>query len=147
MQIREQGRQVQLIRSPYDSVKKRCVQKVVHTFHRAGNYISVDINDYLTAEQSSDLSADENKTLSDWLKAKADKSLSDVRKYSIMLASNDIGRLTDAILADGVSEEKALEIWCEIDKLSKALKKAGFPKSSLKAPAIKTGLTDQASLL
>ena len=135
MQIREQGRQVQLIRSPYDSTKKRCVQKVVHTFKQQYSYLSDDITKYLSAEQVADLSDDEKKTLSDWLKARADKTSADDRKYSISGADRQISKSADAISSDGVSAEQAAKIWEAIEKLSKALRKSGHPRSATKAPA------------
>ena len=134
MQIREQGRQVQLIRSPYDSTKKRCVQKVVHTFKQQYSYSSDDVTKYLSAEQVADLSDDEKKTLSDWLKARTDKTTADARKYSISYADSHISKSADAISSDGVSAEQAAKIWEAIEKLSKALKKSGHPKSATKAP-------------
>lgn len=134
MQIREQGKQVQLIRSPYSQEKKRCVQKVVHTFERRYHYSSDDVNEYLSVEQVSDLSDDEKKTLSDWLRAKADKNASDDRKHKISYADKFLSLTADAILSDGVSQEQAAQIWFGIEKLSKALKKSGHPKSALKSP-------------
>ena len=134
MQIREQGQQVQLIRSPYDSTKKRCVQKVAHTFKKRSSYSSDDITEYLSAEKIADLSDSEKKTLSDWLKDRADKKTADDRKNSIIHAYINISKLADAILSDYVSAEQAEKIWLAIEKLSKALKKSGHPRSSLKAP-------------
>jgi hypothetical protein len=128
MQIREQGKQVQLIRSPYDSTKKRCVQKVVHTFKQRYSYSSDDVNRYLSAEQVADLSDDEKKTLSDWLKAKTDKTTADDRKYSISYADSHISKAADAISSDGVSAEQAAKIWEAMTTLSKALKKSGHPR-------------------
>ena len=128
MQIREQGRQVQLIRSPYDKSKKKCVQKVVHKFERRYEYPSADISNYLSPDQIADLSDDEAKTLSEWLKSKVDKKQADDRKYSIEYADNYISKAGDAILSDGVSAEKAKQIWEAMEKLGKTLKKAGHPK-------------------
>jgi len=135
MQIREQGQQVQLIRSPYCKEKKRCVQKVVHTFKRQYYYSSDDVSKYLSVDQVADLSDDEKKKLSDWLKAKADKTSADDRAYSISRADRQISKAADAILSDGVSAEQAVEIWAAIEKLSKALRKSGHPRSAAKAPA------------
>jgi hypothetical protein len=146
MQIREQGRQVQLIRSPYDSTKKRCVQKVVHTFKRQYIYLSDDVTKYLSAEQVEDLSDDEKKTLSDWLKAKADKGSADDRRVSIAYADRQIVKAADAISSDGVSAEQAAKIWEAIEKLSKALKKAGHPRSSTKSPAAPAAPAGQVAL-
>ena len=146
MQIREQGRQVQLIRSPYDSVKKRCVQKVVHTFKKQYIYSSDDITEYLSVQQVEDLSDDEKKTLSVWLATKADKMSADVRRNRIILADTTIEGLADAISSDGVSADQALKIWEAIDKLSKVLKKTGYPKSALKTPAPPVVPAGQANL-
>lgn len=149
MQIREQGQQVQLIRSPYDSTKKRCVQKVIYTFEKQHSYSPASIGEYLSAEQISNLSDGEKKTLSDWLTAKADKKLADDRSISIITAEVNISRLADAILSDKISVKKAMEIWEAIDKLSKALKKSGYSKSSVKpmggspvAPGVLPGQLD-----
>ena len=146
MQIREQGRQVQLIRSPYDPVKKRCVQKVVHTFKQQYSYSSDDITEYLSVQQVEDLSDDEKKTLSVWLATKADKMSADVRRNRIILADTTIEGLADAISSDGVSADQAFKIWESIDKLSKVLKKTGYPKSALKTPAPPVVAVGQATL-
>ena len=149
MQIRIQGKQVQLIRSPYCKEKKRCVQKVVHTFKQQLIYSSDDMNKYLSAEQVADLSDDEKKTLSDWLKAKTDKKSADDRLYAIGFADKQIIRSADAILSDGVSQEQAGRIWEAMDKLAKALKKSGHPKSAFRAPgapAAPASAPDQADI-
>lgn len=125
MQIREQGKQVQLIRSPYDKEKKRCVQKVAHTFQQHHVYSSDNINDYLSVEQVNDLSDDEKKTLSDWLRAKADKSAADGRRNKIIYADNYLTLLADAISTDGINSEKAAKIFEAMAAVTKALKKQG----------------------
>ena len=140
MQIREQGRQVQLIRSPYDPTKKRCVQKVVHTFQQRYSYAPDNLNIYLSDEQLADLSDDEKKTLSDWMKKKADKRKTDDRLYSIRLADSNIIKSADAISAVGVDAEKASTIWAAIEKLSKVLKKAGHPKGKSKGKEVEKPL-------
>lgn len=144
MQIREQGRQVQLIRSPYDATKKRCVQKVVHTFPQSNVGYGSAIDEFLSADQLADLSDDEKKTVSDWLKARADKKAADRRESAISFADGSIGRVADAISSDGVSAEQAARIWAAIDKLSKALKKASYPKSAMKASAAPVAQAGQA---
>lgn len=138
MQIREQGQQVQLIRSPYDKTKKRCVQKVAHHFPKQYAYLSADINQYLSAEQVSDLSDDEKQTLSDWLKERADKALADGRRYKISGADRTLSDLADAILSDGVTPEQAAKITEGLAKVSKALKKKAreAARSKPAAPAV-----------
>jgi hypothetical protein len=147
MQIREQGQQVQLIRSPYDKDKKRCVQKVFMKFERSHSY-DANVNKYLSDNQIKELSADEIKTLSDWLTAKADKLAADVRKSSIFSAEYSISRLADAILSDNVDAAKASEIYAAMDVLAKALKKMGHERpKKLSAKRIDKLADKQASLL
>lgn len=149
MQIREQGKQVQLIRSPYDKEKKRCVQKVVHIFPRQYVYSSDDLTKYLSAEQLADLSDDEKKTLSDWLKARADKSLSDGRRYRIMMADKELSSLADGILSEGINDDVAAVIFEGLAKVAKALRKAGYKapkKAPVAAPAPAVALPGQEGL-
>ncbi len=127
MQIREQGRQVQLIRSPYDSTKKRCVQKVFMTFERSYFY-AADVNKHLSADEVKELSADEIKTLSDWLTVKADKRAADTRSHSISLADKRIADAADAILSDNVDADVAAKIYAAMDVLAKAMKKMGHER-------------------
>lgn len=139
MQIREQGQQVQLIRSHYDSTKKRCVQTVFCHFKRSYKYLSADMNDYLSAEQIVLLSDDEKKQLSDWLKSKSDKDLTDQRMYTILLADKTINLLADAILSyeptkddsmlsADLKEVDSTKIYDAIDRLKKAMKKKGLAR-------------------
>lgn len=146
MQVREQGRQVQLIRSPYDSVKKRCVQKVVATFKQSYFYSSVNINDYLSASQLLILTDGEKKTLSDWLINKSTAVASTNRASVVSESDKFIGRLTDAILADGIPAYQAAQVYAEMDKLAKALKKMGHPRSSLKPVKATAGQSGQVAM-
>lgn len=146
MQIREQGKKVQLIRSPYDREKKRCVQVVAHTFERRYSYSSADLSIYLSAEQLADLSDSERAQLSDWIKAKADKQTADGRKNAIMFADVSIIRAADAILSDGVDEAQAAKIWGAVERLGRALKKAGRPRSSTRATAVPVPVPGQGAL-
>lgn len=145
MQIREQGKKVQLIRSPYDSEKKRCVQKLAHSFPRAWIYTSADLDKYLSAEQIDDLSDDEKQELTAWLSARTDKDTASKMENAISFAGDRINAAADAILSDVKVEEKlAIHMWEAMDKLSKALKKAGFKKPSVKAAQANNA--DQSSL-
>ncbi len=130
MQIREQGQQVQLIRSPYDSTKKRCVQKVFITFKRSYMY-AANVNKYLSDEQIKELSVDEIKTLSDWLTVRADKLSADDRRYAIAAADTRISAIADAILSDGIDTVQAEKVYAEIDKLQKVLRKAGHTRKKV----------------
>lgn len=149
MQIREQGKKVQLIRSPYDPEKKRCVQKLAHSFPRSYSYSSADLDKYLSAEQIADLSDEEKQELTTWLTERSDKNLADSRKSSIELAAHFADQLTDNISSDVVAltEKQAVRIWDAMDKLAKAMKKAGYKKPAIKAAsAAQAGSADQPSL-
>ncbi len=146
MQIREQGKQVQLIRSPYDPARKRCVQRVAHKFERRIMYLSANPADYLSAEQLADLSDDEQQTLAAWLNAKSDKQAADDRSYAIRFADSNIIRLADAILSDGLPDSQhADRIWKAMSQLEKALKKSGHPRP--KRDRAQAATSDQADLL
>lgn len=129
MQIRVQGQQVQLIRSPYDAIKKRCVQKVVHTFQKHDNYLSANIDDYLSDEQREDLSSEEKQLLHSWLRDRFYSHQANERKESIRLAYANIVKTSAAILADGIEDENAQSIYEAIDILRSALKKKGHKKN------------------
>lgn len=129
MQIREQGQQVQLIRSPYDSTKKRCVQKVVHTFKKQDDYLSASIGDYLSDEQRDDLSSDEKQLLHSWLNDRFYSYKANERKEAIRLAYINIVKTSAAILSDGIEDENAQSIYEAIDILRSALKKRGHKKN------------------
>lgn len=131
MQIREQGKQVQLIRSPYDKDKKRCVQKVIHTFAKQFRYQSDDVTKYLSAEQLSDLTDDEKSDLTDWLGKRIDKDSASDRLFAVEYGGERINRLAAAIESGGIDAANAAwaaEIWAGIARLTKTLKKAGYPK-------------------
>lgn len=157
MQIREQGNAVQLIRTPYDKVRKRCYQKVAFSFKQHHSYLSDD-GEYLSADRmtlkrpgtasaedaglgdAGALTDDEQKKLSAWLRAKADQISAGNRQSAISNLGAELGRSASAIAKDGVSAEQAATIWKAIEQLSKALKRSGNPKSA-KAPVAADGLS------
>jgi len=156
MQIREQGQQVQLIRSTYDSTKKRCTQSVICHFKRSYDYSSAILTYYLSAEQIALLSEDEVSQVSAWLKQKSDKGLSDGMKLTIQLADRMINSITDAILSESpenydkilsaeLTDDKATKIYDAIDKLKKALRKKGFVRAK-KSVQVDGGSDEPASI-
>jgi len=134
MQIREQGRQVQLIRSPYDKEKKRCVQKVVHAFKQQPYYSAQDLTRYLSAEQLADLSDDEKRTLGVWLQNKIDARAAAGRETAVSIVSTYASRAAEAISSGRVpvTTEQAAEMWEAMGQLAKALKKADRPRRAAK---------------
>lgn len=149
MQIREQGKKVQLIRSPYDSEKKRCIQKLAHSFPRKWAYLSANLDEYLSADQILDLSDDEKKELTAWLSERSDKNLAETRKYSIDSAPRSTSQLADNISSEVVelTENEAIRVWDALDKLAKAMRKAGYKKPAKPAkPAVQVQSSEQSSL-
>lgn len=122
MQIREQGRKVQCIRSEYDPSIRRSRQKVVATLARWTHTMPTEGLDELTD--------DERKTLADWLAAKQDQSQQATRAYAARSAATWLGDLS-AALASGETDmtpEKAAAIWKGLGDVAKALRKAGHAK-------------------
>lgn len=156
MQIRIQGRQVQLIRSPYDSTKKRCVQQVIHSFD-AGiadkfNPDQPNLDKFLSAQPGRLIKVGKK-----WVEGKAGKTaacppLTDVERgelveyltkchadrvaahldISVQMIDDYAIRAADKIATDGIEKDRAEKIWTALVRLEKALKNAGFPKSAMK---------------
>jgi hypothetical protein len=122
MQIREQGRKVQCIRSVYDPAVQRSHQKVVASFSRYTTTMPTTGLDELT-----DL---ERTELENWLAVKRDQYQSASRAHTARSAEQWLGELTASIAANepAMTPEKATAIWKGIGDVAKALRKAGHPK-------------------
>lgn len=122
MQIREQGRKVQCIRSEYDAVIGRSRQKVVATFPRYTQTMPATGLDELTDK--------ERQTLEDWLAEKREQSQAANRGYVARSAATWLGDLSAAITAGdaAMTPERAVAIWKGLADVAKALRKAGNPK-------------------
>lgn len=121
MQIREQGRQIQCIRSTYDKDKGRSRQKVVATLKRWEKTLPTEGIDELTEAERQELAA--------WLAEREDKSQADSRGYAVVAAAASINRISAALSA-GVeaTPEQAAATWKALVELGKVLRKAGHPK-------------------
>lgn len=121
MQIREQGRLIQCIRSTYDKDKGRSFQKVVATLKRWHSEVPTEGMDELTDAEKQELAA--------WLAERQEKSQASDRAYAVTGASGSLDRIVKA-LAAGVepSPAQAVAIWKGLTDLGKALRKAGHPK-------------------
>lgn len=138
MQFRIQGKQLQLIRSVYDSSKKRCVQHVIHTLDKWTDKMPSD-------EQIEKLTAIEKIDLSAYFVEKADKSLALSRKSSLSSIGYNFSRLSDAISSSKLTEEQSANIWAGLSDVQKAMKKAGHTKPKpMKATVVNL---DQPSLI
>lgn len=123
MQIREQGRKLQCIRSVYDPAPvKRSHQKVVATFPR---YITS-----MPTEGLDELTVQERKELDDWLTTRRNKQQSEHRSFVARSAEKWLGELSAAVTSNepAMTPERAAAIWKGISDVAKALRKAGHPK-------------------
>lgn len=122
MQIREQGRKVQCIRSVYDPAVQRSHQKVIATFPRYTTTMPTTGLEELTDQ--------ERLTLENWLAAKREQYQTSNRAHVARSAEQWLGELTASIAANepAMTPERAAAIWKGIGDVAKALRKAGHPK-------------------
>ena len=145
MIIREQGQQLQLIRSPYDPAKKRCTQKVIATFEKRFTYdmdkiLSDDkLNNIIYGDKH--LSDDERKKLTEWLQARVDSAVKFSAETAVRYAKGRITEIAAALASDAVvlDQAGAEAIYAAMDALTAALKarKLKRPKAPAPAPAPK----------
>lgn len=129
MQFRVQGKQLQMIRSVYDSAKKRCIQHVIHTVPSYTDKISSDYQiDKLTDSEKEELSA--------YFVKKSDKKLSDSRENTLNLVEYTFSRLTDAISSSKLTKEQSANIWAGLSDVQKTMKKAGYSKPKPVKPSV-----------
>lgn len=124
MQIREQGKKIQCIRSAYDPEIKRSRQSVVLTFSRWATRLPPD-------DELAELTDSERQELVTWFEQREAVQADSDRKLTLSCLVRNIERLTAAVSAaeDGeLSEGQAADAWAELARLQKALKAAGFPR-------------------
>lgn len=121
MQIREQGKQVQLLRNPYDKDAKRSVQKVVGHFDR------YDATQPTTEQvESFNLTDAEKAQLEAWLEKRRLEKEATLINVTARYAAQNIDRVTAAV--DLIQPDQALLVWEAMDRLRKALRKAGHKR-------------------
>lgn len=132
MQIREKGKKLLCIRTEYDPTKKRTFGKTVASQDKYMSTVSDEVCRHLT-----DAEVDQ---LKKWLSERKEKQSVDMLKTSLSTFKYSARRAADALsvdeLKDGLSSDEADEIWLALEKMSKAMRKAGFkkPKPDAKAP-------------
>lgn len=122
MQIREQGRQIQLIKAEYNPEKKRSFAKVIAHIDRATGVPSDEV--------WAKLDELEQLQLKTWLASRA----SAAKKQEAIAAPDLLKGLVDAVPL--MAPEAAEQVWQGIAALQKALKKAGH-KKPVRAPVRK----------
>ncbi|MDM1709589.1 hypothetical protein HX137_02935 [Pseudomonas sp. 165] len=131
MQIRKLQTVYRLIRTTYDPVKKRGVEKLLCSFPITAQSMSDDVRAVLTNE--------EIKQLEDWFKAreierKREHEARELchKRYLLRSAALALSNFRDSLkieeLAGEFTPEHANELWAELDATRRALRKAGYAK-------------------
>lgn len=121
MQIREQGRQIQCIRSTYDATIKRSRQKVVAVIERW--------SDHMPLIGLDELSDTERQELAEWFDAKRAKAVADHQKWAVTGAPQVLENLAKAIRATDTLDVNQIDaIKAGLADVMKALRKAGPQK-------------------
>lgn len=95
MQIREQGKKIQCIRSTYDPASKRSHQKLVGAFDRWA--------DKLTSVRLEGLTDAEQQELGVWFDARQTVKAEQMNQYRVMSAASLLVQLGDSIKATGAT--------------------------------------------
>ena len=126
MQIRKQGKKIQLIRTHYRPEKKRTEGKVFATFDSSLDVIPDDIRLQINQE--------ETKKLEKYLFDRKEKETLEDLQFNLLNISNAINKAREALsvkeLLSDFSLKKANLLYRDIAALLKALRKAGFNNPS-----------------
>ncbi|MDF3837876.1 hypothetical protein P3W85_33820 [Cupriavidus basilensis] len=125
MLIREQGNLVKLIRTGRDLSSRRAQQTVVGTFRHSGGP---------TKALLALLDEDEQSALARWLSAKNDRQEQAQHHLVLDSAHRRLAELVKAIdaAAERLSPDEAAAIWHNLNEVSRALNRAGFPEPKRK---------------
>jgi hypothetical protein len=127
MQIRQQKRKIQLLRSVYKSDKKRCIQELVGSF---------DVMARPDIELRNKLSGPELDELDAWLRDRDDNELATHQRHILTTLPVDMRVL--AATTENLNTETANAVWAAIAALTKAMRKAGYKKPVAVRKAPKT---------
>lgn len=132
MQIREQGRQLQCIRTEYVPEKKRTYGRVVAKQDRYLSTITDEVRQLLTKEEVDELET--------YLSKRKEKQSVDRMRSEMLTVEHSMRQAAMALSVDELkselSSDEADEIYRGMEELTKALRKAGF-KRPVKAKATK----------
>ena len=124
MQIREKGKKILCIRTEYRPEQKRTVGVTVASFSSGKSTVPEEVCQQLTKEEVDQLK--------NWLSERKESQTADRLKQSLLAAKFTVGRAADALAVDSIapylSNAEADVLWGEIERLTKALKKAGHPR-------------------
>ena len=128
MQFKRQGRRVQVLAyRGYDKEKRRAIVKMMGSIDAYSYEPSDGLIDNLTDEEKKELQA--------YIETERQAAEKLSRQYSAKSAASRIKEVADTIRAGDFepSEAWAADTWAALDELSKAMRKAGYPKPR-KAP-------------
>lgn len=123
MQFKRQGSRVQVLAyRGYDKEKRRAIVKMMGSY----NVYSYEPSDGLIES----LTDEEKKELQSHIKTERQEAEKQSRQYSAKSAASQIKEVADTIRAGDFepSEAWATDIWAAIEALTKAMRKAGYPK-------------------
>ena len=128
MQFKRQGRRVQVLAyRGYDKEKRRAIVKMVG---------SIDVYSYEPSDGLTENLTDEEKTeLQSYIETERQAAEKRTRQYFAESSASRISEVADTIKAGDFepSEAWAADTWAAIEALTKAMRKAGYPKPR-KAP-------------
>ena len=123
MQFKRQGRRVQVLAyRGYDKEKRRAIVKMMG---------SIDVYSYEPSDGLIENLTDEEKTeLQSYIETERQSAEKRSRQYSAKSAASRIKEVADTIKAGDFepSEAWAADTWAAIEALTKAMRKAGYPK-------------------
>jgi hypothetical protein len=128
MQFKHQGRRVQVLAyRGYDKEKRRAIVKMMG---------SIDVYSYEPSDGLTENLTDEEKTeLQSYIETERQAAEKRTRQYFAESSASRISEVADTIKAGDFepSEAWAADTWAAIEALTKAMRKAGYPKPR-KAP-------------
>jgi len=119
--IQTRGDRVELVRTTYDTTKKRGVGKIIGSFKNWERSVPSDLFEKLDQEE-------QNK-INDWLDKKNEESR--VFRLKMSLEAQSLNSLSQAVEENEISTEKAKELFLLMDSLKKSLRKAGFTRKNV----------------
>jgi len=129
MQIREQGKKIQLIRTHYLPEKKRTVGRVFATFDKSLDLIPGTIRPKITQEETDKLEK--------YLFDRKEKEILEDLKFNLLNISYAMSKAKKALSKKNILSALTLDganlIYNEMTALTKALRQAGFKKPAQKA--------------
>lgn len=147
MQIREQGKKIQLIRTHYNKDKKRTEGKVFDSFEIYLSTIPENIRPQLSDEEVDQLES--------YLSERSKKSSVDSLRNSLSAVNYTLSKAAKALSVDEIREKfsdtyvddvwtafeqlDADKIYAAMAEMAKALKKAGYKKPAKDAPITASG--------